>query len=272
MATTIRDIADRAGVSVATVSRVLNKTKPVTPSVREAVLAAVTELDYTPSRMARNLRSSRTHTIAFILSSIENPFFPELIERVTHTVGPFGYDVRVSVSASPLAQVVALHKQQAFDGVLVVGGDPDADAQAYLDSHTVPIVAIDRGAGANVPVFTTANAQGAFECACHLLEHGAAERILHIQGPRIYAYARIDRLASGERLPGATSPSPRSRGLHRRVRPARTRPVPRSQLRPHPGEVGRRRRPGTRPRLRGQRPHGDRRHVCRRPPRPDSRT
>lgn len=183
MATTIRDIADRAGVSVATVSRVLNKTKPVTPSVREAVLAAVTELDYTPSRMARNLRSSRTHTIAFILSSIENPFFPELIERVTHTVGPFGYDVRVSVSASPLAQVVALHKQQAFDGVLVVGGDPDADAQAYLDSHPVPIVAIDRGAGANVPVFTTANAQGAFECACHLLEYDAAERILHIQGP-----------------------------------------------------------------------------------------
>lgn len=61
MATTIRDIADRAGVSVATVSRVLNKTKPVTPSVRAAVLAAVTELDYAFAHGAQLAQLAHSH-------------------------------------------------------------------------------------------------------------------------------------------------------------------------------------------------------------------
>lgn len=183
MAITIRDIAQRAGVSVATVSRVLNRTKPVTPAVREAVLAAVSDLDYVPSRMAQNLRSSRTHTISFILSSIENPFFPELIERVTQTVSTFGYDVRVSIASSPLAHVVALHKQKAFDGALVVGGDPDPESLEYINTNPIPIVAIDRSLGPHIPVFTADNGQGAFECTSHLLSHPNAGHILHIQGP-----------------------------------------------------------------------------------------
>ncbi|QOR48052.1 LacI family DNA-binding transcriptional regulator [Trueperella pecoris] len=185
MATTIRDIATRAGVSVATVSRVINGTKPVTDSVRDAVLAAISDLDYTPSRLAQNLRSSRTHTISFIVSSIENPFFPELIEHVTRAVAAAGYDVHVSISSSPLTQVVALHKRKAFDGVFVVGGEPDPDAEAFVEEHRIPVVAIDRAfEGSAIPAFLTANEQGAFECTSHLLQRSPdADRILHIQGP-----------------------------------------------------------------------------------------
>ena len=77
---TIRDVALRAGVSTATVSRVLAGIGNPKPETAAAVMAAVDELDYRPSGVARSLRMRRTRTLGLIVTDIQNPFFPELVQ------------------------------------------------------------------------------------------------------------------------------------------------------------------------------------------------
>ena len=77
---TIRDVADRAGVSTATVSRVLAGVGGARPATSAAVHQAVSELGYRPSAVARSLRMRRTQTLGLIVTDIQNPFFPELVQ------------------------------------------------------------------------------------------------------------------------------------------------------------------------------------------------
>jgi LacI family transcriptional regulator len=78
MITTMRDVAERAGVSVTSVSHVINETRPVSYELRERVLAAMEELGYQPNRLARSLRSGKTQTIGMIVPDSADPFFAEV--------------------------------------------------------------------------------------------------------------------------------------------------------------------------------------------------
>src|SRR5712692_7644535 len=75
---TITDVAARAGVSVATVSYVLNETRKVRPETERRVLSAIRELSYSPNATARNLAVGRSHILGLLISDIRNPFFPEV--------------------------------------------------------------------------------------------------------------------------------------------------------------------------------------------------
>ena len=90
---TIKDIANRAGVSTATVSYVINGTRFVSPELRERVMSAVVELDYRPNAVAQSLRQKRTRTIGLIVPDNSNPFFAEVAKGVEDA----GYDAGVSV-------------------------------------------------------------------------------------------------------------------------------------------------------------------------------
>ena len=79
---TIKDVARLAGVSYTTVSHVLNQTRPVSSDARERVLAAVKELDYVPSALARSLRSKVTGSIGLIIPNNTNPYFSELARGI----------------------------------------------------------------------------------------------------------------------------------------------------------------------------------------------
>ncbi|MBM7824989.1 DNA-binding LacI/PurR family transcriptional regulator [Arcanobacterium pluranimalium] len=190
----IRDIAKHAGVSPATVSRVLNSSKPVADELRRRVEKAITELDYQPSRVARNLRRSRTDTIGFVVSSIQNPFFPTLIEQATEIAERHNFAVNVTISHTPLKAAYDLFRAPMVDGVLLVGGQPELDAQQLLSSsHKMPIVAIDREVdGVALPRFSATNERGAFEVVQHML--GALrtnpKRFVHIQGPQNFSITK----------------------------------------------------------------------------------
>ncbi|WP_165496119.1 LacI family DNA-binding transcriptional regulator [Arcanobacterium bovis] len=184
----IRDIANRAGVSPATVSRVLNRSKPVADELRRRVEKAIEELDYQPSRVARNLRRSRTDTIGFVVDSIQNPFFPTLIEQATEVAQRHNFAVNVTISHTPLKAAYDLFRAPMVDGVLLVGGQPELDMQASLNStRKMPIVAIDREVdGVALPRFSATNERGAFEVVQHVLGalHTAPKKFVHIQGPQ----------------------------------------------------------------------------------------
>ena len=89
----MRDVAERAGVSVTTVSHVVNETRPVSEGLRGRVLLVMEELGYQPNVLARSLRRKKTHTIGIIIPDSSNPFFAEVARGVEDTSFEQGYSV-----------------------------------------------------------------------------------------------------------------------------------------------------------------------------------
>ncbi|MFF6991594.1 substrate-binding domain-containing protein [Streptomyces sp. NPDC010273] len=144
---TMVDVARSAGVSVATVSHVLNDTRPVLPGTREAVLTAIEELGYTPNTLARSLVTSRTRSIGLAVSAISNPYFTEILQGVEAGALEHGYSLLIADPHDDPEHertVVQLLHERRVDGMIVApSAAPDA-LVAYLGRHSVPTVFLDR--------------------------------------------------------------------------------------------------------------------------------
>ncbi|MET8949366.1 LacI family DNA-binding transcriptional regulator [Streptomyces sp. NPDC004393] len=144
---TMADVARSAGVSVATVSHVLNDTRPVLPHTRQAVLDAIDELGYTPNTLARSLVTSRTRSIGLAVSAISNPYFTEILQGVEARAREHGYGLLIADphdDPEHEREVVRLLHERRVDGVIVA---PSADPRgllALLARHRVPTVFLDR--------------------------------------------------------------------------------------------------------------------------------
>ncbi|MEU0442822.1 MULTISPECIES: LacI family DNA-binding transcriptional regulator [unclassified Streptomyces] len=144
---TMADVARAAGVSVATVSHVLNGTRPVLPHTRQAVLDAVEELGYTPNTLARSLVTSRTRSIGLAVSAISNPYFTEILQGVEAAALDHGYGLLIAdPHDDPDHEVdaVRLLHERRVDGVIVAPSARPAGLLAYLERHRVPAVLLDR--------------------------------------------------------------------------------------------------------------------------------
>ncbi|WP_217235677.1 LacI family DNA-binding transcriptional regulator [Streptomyces sp. AC555_RSS877] len=144
---TMADVARSAGVSVATVSHVLNDTRPVLPHTRQAVLDAVEELGYTPNTLARSLVTSRTRSVGLAVSAISNPYFTDILQGVEAAALEHGYGLLIADphdDPEHELKVVQLLHERRVDGMIVA---PSADPRklvAYLTRHDVPAVFLDR--------------------------------------------------------------------------------------------------------------------------------
>src|SRR3989442_14573278 len=116
---TIRDIADLAQVSIATVSHVVNGTVKVSARLRRRVLKAVQKLNYHPNAMARSLRTKQTKTVGMIVPSITNPFFPSVVRGVEDVLNREGYTLILGNSDYDLKKEEAYYC--AFQGRRVDG-------------------------------------------------------------------------------------------------------------------------------------------------------
>ncbi|MFD5848106.1 LacI family DNA-binding transcriptional regulator [Streptomyces chartreusis] len=144
---TMADVARRAGVSVATVSHVLNETRPVLPHTRQAVLDAMEELGYTPNTLARSLVTSRTRSIGLAVSAISNPYFTEILQGVEAAALEHGYSLLiVDPHDDPVHErkVVQLLHERRVDGMIVAPSADPRELLAYLGRHKVPAVLLDR--------------------------------------------------------------------------------------------------------------------------------
>ncbi|MEU8929439.1 LacI family DNA-binding transcriptional regulator [Streptomyces sp. NPDC048409] len=144
---TMADVARSAGVSVATVSHVLNETRPVLPHTRQAVLDAVEELGYTPNTLARSLVTSRTRSIGLAVSAISNPFFTEILQGVEAAALEHGYGLLIADphdDPEHERKVVRLLHERRVDGMIVAPSADPVALLAYLGRHDVPTVLLDR--------------------------------------------------------------------------------------------------------------------------------
>ncbi len=119
--TTLKDVAKEVGVSVATVSYVLNKTGSVSEAVSKQVLAAVKKLNYSPNRRAQAMRTGISQSIGLVLPDLTNPFFPELAQKVENEARKRGIAVVLIDSQNNIdaeTQGLSILAQQSVDGII----------------------------------------------------------------------------------------------------------------------------------------------------------
>jgi len=185
LAATIKDVAIRARVSTASVSRVLNNTGAVTEPTRQRVLRAAQHLRYTPHEAARSLITRRTHTIGVLLPDIHGEYFSELIRGIDRAARLRGLHLLVSSSHGDAGEAaLALRAMNGrVDGVLVMS--------PYLDAHSLddalppmlPAVLLNSpGDAARATAFVIDDFGGAKAMVEHLRAQGH-QYIAHIAGP-----------------------------------------------------------------------------------------
>lgn len=148
---TIAQVAERAGVSTATVSRVLSGRGPVSAAVQRKVRKAADDLGYQVNSIARALRNSRTDTVGMVVPSISNPFFTSLVESVEHALGREGKELLLcdarsdpEVEARRLATLVARN----VDGIIVSPSHGTLSGAAVQETAgRLPLVQLDRFVG-----------------------------------------------------------------------------------------------------------------------------
>ncbi|MEH7461356.1 LacI family DNA-binding transcriptional regulator [Bacillus thuringiensis] len=180
---TIKDVAKLAGVSVATVSRVLNQNGYVHEDTLQKVKRAIELLDYKPSAVARSLNNKSSRLIGLIVPNIVNPFFPEIARAVEDVAHKQGYTVVLCNSDENLEkekQYIDVLMQNNVDGFIVATSPQNSGN--YMNVK-VPIIAIDRMFHERIPTVYADNYAGSKQATELLLAKGC-QAIAHIRGPR----------------------------------------------------------------------------------------
>ena len=182
---TIRDVARRAGVSTATVSRVLAGIGHARPETAAAVMTSVEELGYRPSGVGRALRMRRTHTFGLIVTDIQNPFFPELVQAADTAARAIGYSILLGSAAYDehrAMHYLDLMVDRRVDGLIIASSQLSQETGRWLETSPVPVVVVNaEPGGVAVPVITSDNAGGMRELTEHLLWLGH-RRFAYIRG------------------------------------------------------------------------------------------
>ncbi|MFF3543430.1 LacI family DNA-binding transcriptional regulator [Streptomyces platensis] len=171
----IKDVAERAGVSVATVSRVLNGHSPVAET-RERVLAAVRDLGYRPNNVARALRTARTGALGLIISDLTNPFFTELADAVEDEARSLGYSLVIGNAGERTEQqddYIRTLLDRRIDGLLVSSAGTGSAMLSEVVASGTPLVLLDRTVpGVDAPCVRADGRTALTELAAHLAAHG----------------------------------------------------------------------------------------------------
>jgi LacI family transcriptional regulator len=183
----MRDVAEQAGVSVTTVSHVINNSRPVNPETRTRVDQAMRVLGYQPNVLARSLRRGETHTIGVILPDNANPYFAEVARGIEDTSFSQGYSVVLCNSDNDLDKEhlytnVLIEKQ--VDGIIFVAAGLSEENISNLQKRGVPSVLVDRQVpGVQLDSVFADNQAGGFLATNHLigLKHSS---IACITGPK----------------------------------------------------------------------------------------
>jgi DNA-binding LacI/PurR family transcriptional regulator len=216
----IKEVAKRARVSTATVSRTINDSEKVKPGTAARVRKAIEDLNFYPNTHARTLVSGRSRMLGLIISDITNPFFPELVKSFEDQAVEGGQEVIIAntdYSPKRMAGCIRRMVERKVDGVAIMTSEADPALFTELTRRNIPTVFMDTGkAGpysANVRIDYT---QGVHEALQHLfaLNH---RRIAFIAGPMNLESARTrrDAFLSGLKSRGLSERAMIEKGDHR---------------------------------------------------------
>ena len=186
MSITIKEIAEKANVSIATVSRALNNDKNVRPDTRKVILSIAKDLKYKPNILARSLAKNKSNIIGVVLPDVDGEFFSEIIHGVDEIVYPDGYHTIVASSHSQRSIVESLVRfmgESLIRGIIIIVPTISEQIKDILDNSTIPATVINsKGQGIDHDTVTIDNYQGAFSMCEYLIKAGY-KKIAHIKGP-----------------------------------------------------------------------------------------
>ncbi|HVF91445.1 MAG TPA: LacI family DNA-binding transcriptional regulator [Blastocatellia bacterium] len=190
----IKDVAREAGVSTATVSHVINKTRYVSEETRNRVLRAIERCNYYPNAAARSLASGRSNILGLIISDISNPFFPELVKSIEMAAFERGYDVILSntnYDARRTSHYVRRIIERKIAGVALMTSELDLSLIGELASKHVSVVFLDLGFAGERMSNLVVDYEMGIEEAVHYLVSVGHVRIAYVGGPaRLRSAAR----------------------------------------------------------------------------------
>ena len=184
----MRQIAERANVSIGTVSHVINETAAVRPKLRDRVLEAIRSMGYQPSALAQGLRKNRTNMLGMVIPDITNPFFPSVVRGVEDVAFKRSFRVILcNADNDPSKEAAYVRELRSYRiaGLQIIpanGADIAGHLRAYA-SAAVPVVCIDRvPEGWKGDAVLVANTEGAYLATRHLIQMGH-QRLAAIVGP-----------------------------------------------------------------------------------------
>lgn len=204
MAVTIEDIAREANVSIATVSRVINHTKAVSPELYERVTKVVHKMNFRPNTLARGLITKRTGTIGVVIADISNPVFGTLTKGINSVCQDMDYTVIICESDGKRDKELALLQkltEQRIDGVLFAGVEVDESLVEHMRRMEYPIVLMTQEETGGKSTMTTIghdNTRAIYDAMTFLTSHGH-RRIAFIGGPE-HDYSSGIRRLEGYRM------------------------------------------------------------------------
>ena len=185
---TIKDIAEKTGLSTSTVSRVLNGKSEeyrIAKKSKQIVETAASELNYVANHFAANLKSGKSNTIGLIIPSLSNPFFANIASKINSEVRKYGYttiiadsDENVEIEKIELQQFVSRN----IEGLIIIPCGKEMEHIKQVYDQGLPMVLLDRYLeGLEIPYVSTDNFEGAYMATNLLIDHGHSS-ILCIQG------------------------------------------------------------------------------------------
>lgn len=183
---TIRDIAKQAGVSIATVSRYLNHTTPVSPEVAMRLQQIMAELNYTPHSTARKLATNRTDTVGLLMMNISGDFFTPLLNGIESTTNELGFDLLISSTRHPVRRKMPFYAlgPNNTDGLLVFANSmPEQDLRHFYNiKFPVVLIHLSPPDGMDIPCVTVENKAATFKIVEHLIEVHQRRQIVFMTG------------------------------------------------------------------------------------------
>ncbi|MYL32139.1 LacI family DNA-binding transcriptional regulator [Pontibacillus yanchengensis] len=178
----IADVANVAGVSPTTVSRVLNDRGYISEETRKKVHDAMKELKYYPNEVARSLYINKTFLIGLIFPTTSNPFYGQLIFHLENIASSLGYKVLLCNSEGredKEKEYLEMLQRNQVDGI--IAGAHNKEIEEY-ESTNLPVVGIDRNLSSKIPVVSSDNYHGG-QLATELLIRQGCQKVIHINGP-----------------------------------------------------------------------------------------
>jgi LacI family transcriptional regulator len=206
--TTLKSVAQELGLSESTVSRVLNGHADkyrISSKTKKAVLRLADKLQYSPNRLARSLRLSKTHTIGLIIPDISNPFFATITRFIENNANQHGYTVMVcdtEENTSKEKESLDILLSRQVDGLVVMPvGKQSEHFERIKDLH-LPVVLVDRYfPEVGLPYVATNNFQGVYDAVSYMIQNGhksiacvqgLCETMANIERVKGYRQALVD--------------------------------------------------------------------------------
>lgn len=203
----IRDVAELAGVSLGSASRVINKVENVTPLTREKVERAIATLGYRPNHAAQSLRLRTTRTIGCLLTDVSNPLYAKLYRALEERMRAAGYMMLLANSlnlAEREIDILSTFKTRGMDGVLIApGSERDPQVLAAIRELAIPTVILDRDMNTPTDCVLFDHAPGMKRVVAHLAALGHRRMALIVsQSPNRPIRRRIEGFRAGHKASG----------------------------------------------------------------------